>query len=248
MYHFLNADGTSLNLVYQDDAQNGGSETIISSTYDEVNQNFMVFENYYSSTSDARFYLKKFNANGVFVAKYTYAIADFGFSPTKTITFGGFTYALGVNSNNLMIAKLDQNGDFVTTFGNNDIATIDISENITKIESVTTDGVNAIYAAAGNMGSTYCVFVMKINVNNNLSVDEFSTDNLGTLFYPNPTKGLVDFNVKVDKVSLLDINGKTMKNLKDVTNIDLSEMQNGTYFLHLTVNGKTATKKVIIQK
>jgi hypothetical protein len=250
MYHFLNADGSTLKLVYQDDNQTVGSEGVPFTTYDEVNQIFVTLEDFYNATSDARYHLKTFDSNGDFIARYTYSEADFGFHPLKTISLGGYTYVLGIDDLlfNLKIAKLDKNGSFDSSFGNGGTATIDITENITKIDNVTSDNLNSIFVTSGNMSSSTSVFVMKINLSNTLGIDDFTSNDLNSFVFPNPTEGVVNFKEKVDKVILFDINGKTLKEFKDANNADLSEFQNGVYFLNLTTNSKSSTKKVILKK
>lgn len=248
MFHFLNADGSSSKLVYQDDNQTIGSQTTISCKFDEVNQIFVVLKNYYSSSSDARYHIKTFDAEGNFIAKYTYRESDFECAPLKTLAIDGFTYVLGVDrSFNLKISKINKNGEFDLSFGNNGIATIDITEDITKIDSVTSDNANSIFVASGNMSSTTSAFVMKINLSNTLGTKDFAS-NEDSFLFPNPTKGIINFKEKADRVVLFDINGKMLKDFKEVDNADFSEFQNGIYFLNFTIDGKSSTKKIILKK
>jgi hypothetical protein len=70
------------------------------------------------------------------------------------------------------------------------------------------------------------------------------------MIYPNPSKGLFNFNFNTqesDKVSvkIVDVNGRIVyQSVKSysfgnqLTKIDISSMKKGTYFLHFTRNNK----------
>lgn len=74
--------------------------------------------------------------------------------------------------------------------------------------------------------------------------------------YPNPLTNLLNIKNKtgsiIEKVSITDINGRTILNLKfdkyfSKKIIDVSELDSGFYLLNLTSNIGTGTKKLIIQ-
>ena len=77
--------------------------------------------------------------------------------------------------------------------------------------------------------------------------------------YPNPTTGITNLKLEMDNandvnVAVFNILGKLLQssNYTNVTNrthsIDLSNQPNGIYFVRLTTNGQTKTKKVIVNK
>jgi hypothetical protein len=77
--------------------------------------------------------------------------------------------------------------------------------------------------------------------------------------YPNPTTGITNLKLEMDNasdvnVAVFNILGKLLQsfNYTNVTNrthsIDLSNQPNGIYFVRLTTNGQTETKKVIVNK
>ena len=77
--------------------------------------------------------------------------------------------------------------------------------------------------------------------------------------YPNPTTGIANLKLEINNasdvnVAVFNILGKLLQssNYTNVTNrthsIDLSNQPNGIYFVRLTTNGQTETKKVIVNK
>ncbi|MFT4642524.1 MAG: hypothetical protein ACI89R_000361, partial [Candidatus Azotimanducaceae bacterium] len=87
--------------------------------------------------------------------------------------------------------------------------------------------------------------------------DELFTGAFG--IYPNPTTGIANLKLEMDNasdvnVAVFNILGKLLQssNYTNVTNrthsIDLSNQPNGIYFVRLTTNGQTETKKVIVNK
>lgn len=89
---------------------------------------------------------------------------------------------------------------------------------------------------------------------NALSVDEFSTQNFAV--YPNPSKGV--FNIKTKNIdafnfSIYDVTGKRImqrQNAKTIDNayqINISNYSTGVYFLNISNDTSTITKKLIIK-
>jgi len=77
-----------------------------------------------------------------------------------------------------------------------------------------------------------------------------------TIIFPNPTKGIlqVEFQNKPDELSvnyrLVSMTGKhiaTGTGTDSFLTLDLSAMPAGTYLLHLTMDGKSETYKIIKQ-
>ena len=83
------------------------------------------------------------------------------------------------------------------------------------------------------------------------------TELLDILVYPNPTKGI--FNLVLNnsnettfsQVSVLDENLRTLRSIgttQNIYNFDLSEYDNGIYFVHIQCKGKVVVKKVVLEK
>lgn len=72
-----------------------------------------------------------------------------------------------------------------------------------------------------------------------------------TQVYPNPTTGLITIEGNdINKVEVLDINGKMIMTVNDYTNklqIDLSVYPKGVYFVRLQNDNEIKTKKVVLQ-
>jgi hypothetical protein len=74
--------------------------------------------------------------------------------------------------------------------------------------------------------------------------------------YPNPSNGWIQFNENLEgdvQISVLDVLGKTVKktilnSVNSGTNYDLSDLQNGTYFIHVLSANKEFTEKVVLKK
>lgn len=89
-------------------------------------------------------------------------------------------------------------------------------------------------------------------INGVLSANSFETNQIE--IYPNPSKGIFNFsfgNLNPNKIEVYDISGKLIlqKNKLEVqnnqTNIDLSATSNGIYFVKITTDTNTITKRII---
>jgi len=84
-----------------------------------------------------------------------------------------------------------------------------------------------------------------------LSTDDFVSSKFSV--YPNPANNLVTVsnngNIQINKVSITDINGRTVKstNYNGVTEtqVNISELNAGIYFMNIDTNEGTATKKIV---
>ena len=83
------------------------------------------------------------------------------------------------------------------------------------------------------------------SVDNNLSND--------ILIYPNPSSGILNLKsiTEIEQYSIFNISGKLLLrklvNLKEIT-LELTNLENGTYFLNFTTNNSLVTKKIIVLK
>jgi hypothetical protein len=82
----------------------------------------------------------------------------------------------------------------------------------------------------------------------NLATTNFELDKLA--IYPNPSNGIFNIsagNISIDSVDLFDMTGKKIdfKTNKEKTVIDLSTVSDGVYFVKITSNNQSTTKKII---
>ncbi len=65
--------------------------------------------------------------------------------------------------------------------------------------------------------------------------------------YPNPTTDLVNIHSldNINKIRVFDLNGKMIKEVKDSKQIDLTELQRGTYIINLYSDAKVFSKRVL---
>ena len=69
------------------------------------------------------------------------------------------------------------------------------------------------------------------------------------IVYPNPSGGSVYFDQKIDKLFLVDLKGKVVSKVyKNVDNINLNHLVEGTYYIIININSKTTINKLIIKK
>ncbi|MEY2925189.1 MAG: hypothetical protein RLZZ337_1739 [Bacteroidota bacterium] len=94
------------------------------------------------------------------------------------------------------------------------------------------------------------VFTSTTGQGNTLSIDQIESSNLFEL-YPNPSSGTL--YIKANQtlaskttISITDLAGSTIYE-GDYTNDPISLITKGLYFIHLSQNGITSTKKLIIQ-
>ena len=67
-----------------------------------------------------------------------------------------------------------------------------------------------------------------------------------TIAYPNPTNGILylDSNAPVEKIKVFQLDGKMILDLENVSKLDLSEFEDGTYLLQKTENGVISTQRI----
>ncbi len=66
--------------------------------------------------------------------------------------------------------------------------------------------------------------------------------------YPNPTKSIINIDANgsiIEEIAIINLQGIVLKNIPHKNKIDVSELATGLYFIRLSVNGKTITKKFI---
>ncbi|HSD13745.1 MAG TPA: choice-of-anchor J domain-containing protein [Flavobacterium sp.] len=91
----------------------------------------------------------------------------------------------------------------------------------------------------------------KIVMTTNLSANSFVSSKFSV--YPNPVNNIVtltnDANIQINKVAITDINGRTVKTLEfngvTETQINVSDLNSGIYFMNIDSSEGAATKKII---
>ncbi|MBR5778006.1 MAG: leucine-rich repeat domain-containing protein [Bacteroidales bacterium] len=68
-------------------------------------------------------------------------------------------------------------------------------------------------------------------------------DNL--TIYPNPTKGILNFSMEVEKIEVMDMMGKMIMEFYNVSEINIASLPKGVYCLKLSYNDKTTVHKII---
>ena len=98
-----------------------------------------------------------------------------------------------------------------------------------------------------------CLNPWFIGTTNILSTTIFENAKNNTVFYPNPTKGIVSFSnegLEINTIQIIDNSGRLVKDFYTVTdnNIDLTELNNGMYFIKLNTENGNLTRKIILKK
>jgi hypothetical protein len=110
------------------------------------------------------------------------------------------------------------------------------------------------------MGTNGCLFEKSMNITFFDDYDRNSTECMQLEIYPNPNDGI--FNLKIDsefpsnvRIIIYDIYGKLIYEQKDISvtdiyseKLDLSNVENGLYFIQIDGSASYQTKKLIIQK
>lgn len=101
-----------------------------------------------------------------------------------------------------------------------------------------TDGNNCEGSATNTITVDGCASIVETNL-------------IGLSIYPNPTNGIItiQFDGKLANVSIVDLTGKVVAKTSIQSNetIDMSNLNVGTYFVNVEVNGSISTKRVIVQ-
>jgi len=98
-------------------------------------------------------------------------------------------------------------------------------------------------AIVTNTTSTTLVDMFPI-VSNNFVL----ANNLEITIFPNPSTGEVFFSRNVEKILLYDLTGKQIRTFSQKNNIDITDFNAGTYFLHFIEGEKFNIQKVVITK
>jgi len=110
--------------------------------------------------------------------------------------------------------------------------------------------VNATNSDGGTNGDV--VYLTNLAINPDVTnVEEFSR---GINFYPNPTNGLVNFNASglttTTDITISNMNGQQVHHLaagSGITQVDLSHLSAGVYFVQIATDENVQVKKLIIR-
>lgn len=151
----------------------------------------------------------------------------------------------GVNSIQLGVTYLDENGDFVWENQYEMIATAD--SNKFRVDFTENVEGQSVAVWADNRAGTYRAFAQNFVV-------EDATMHIGnvhqatTALYPNPTTGIVHIRSTnpVAMTEIYDLSGKLLQQSKNVQSADLRNMPKGTYLLKVTdTKGSTKSFKIV---
>lgn len=158
------------------------------------------------------------------------------------------------SSSDLFITRVNTDGTLDNTFGTNGSTVTSVREggedNALTLE-VQADGKIIV---AGNQCGGMCTYILlRYNANavgNPTGLSKVK-ENLITSIYPNPTTNYLQLNfnehITVNAISILNLNGKKVMEVEGVSNIDVSELSNGLYFIQVLSNKGISTQKFIKQ-
>ena len=80
-----------------------------------------------------------------------------------------------------------------------------------------------------------------------LDINKISINKIN--IYPNPTKGKVYFDIdkKINKIYLIDVNGKSIERYPKNNELDISTLKKGVYFVKIFIKNKTYTSRLIVE-
>ncbi len=80
------------------------------------------------------------------------------------------------------------------------------------------------------------------------SATDINEEIMNIKIYPNPAKNTLRINGVYSSATIYDVFGKVVLNSDYQNNIDVAELNNGIYFIHIHINNKTAVKRIAIAK
>ena len=110
-----------------------------------------------------------------------------------------------------------------------------------------TTGVTNLLFAYDNYGSGF--YIDNIVVNTTLSRNSALAGSFSV--YPNPVKDVLNISnsvgAEINSVIVSDINGRTVKQVGAVSQIDIADLNAGVYFVNINSNEGSLTKKIVKQ-
>ncbi|MCG2611583.1 T9SS type A sorting domain-containing protein [Flavobacterium sp. SM15] len=210
------------------------------------------FINYTAAYNEANLISPSFSLAG-------YATSNFNFKVKV-----GWNYMINLNAGNLFAKISTDNGSTWTLLWMEEDSPefVDDGDGDGNSDLYNTANVSidlAAYLGMSNLKIKFeyigtdadAVSVDDIVVDGTLSTNDFLSSKFSV--YPNPAKNFVTVTSKnsaaINKVVITDINGRTVNSI-DVdgvteTQINISELNAGVYFLNIDTNEGTATKKIV---
>jgi uncharacterized delta-60 repeat protein len=157
-------------------------------------------------------------------------------------------------SSDLFIARVNADGTLDNTFGTNGSTVTSVregGEDNALTLAVQSDGKIIV---AGNQCGGMCTYIL-LRYNGNAVGDPTGLSkpkgNFITSIYPNPTANTLQLNfaenTEVKTATVLNLNGQKLMEVNGTSNIDVSELSNGLYFIQVLSNKGIHTQKFIKQ-
>lgn len=94
------------------------------------------------------------------------------------------------------------------------------------------------------IGSSLLYFVIE---KNSTSINENKTGSTTDLIiYPNPTDGIINFDLTYKQIEVYDFTGKLLKIFNNARSIDVTEFKSGTYIIHILEDSFVKKGKFIL--
>ena len=89
-----------------------------------------------------------------------------------------------------------------------------------------------------------CDSTITLNLTINTSLQDIA-ELTEITFHPNPTSGMITFSKEIERIDVIDNIGKVVMRFFETEQIDIDALPAGVYYLRMTIEDKTTTKKVI---
>ena len=89
-----------------------------------------------------------------------------------------------------------------------------------------------------------CDSTITLNLTINTSLQDIA-ELTEITFHPNPTSGMITFSKEIERIDVIDNIGKVVMRFFDTNEINIETLPAGVYYLRMTIEDKTTTKKVI---
>ena len=168
----------------------------------------------------------------------------------KFVIGGDFNTFNGQNISKLI--RLNSDGTIDNTFVLNNWLTGSYVHSILPIQNSTTNQID--YLVGGDfrtIGNVNKNGFAKIDGNSSLSNDDFITYTIEKItLYPNPTKGIVNLETKINNfsVQVFDITGAVLLKVKNQKRINLESYTSGVYFIQITDENTTFKETIKVIK
>ncbi len=110
---------------------------------------------------------------------------------------------------------------------------------------MTTNAINQIRFVHDNYSGNAYIDNIKINNETVLATDEVLAKTEGISIYPNPTTDFINIKSsnKIKKIEVYDIAGRNMNFKLEGNQVDIRDLQSGSYLLNIETNGRNYTEK-----